>query len=152
MSSKKVNLKVAAAAAGLDSSKSEAAVKHFSGSYVDLLGYLPPRIESRLTFTGSMDPTMVELQETMRSHAMNTPHLEPKVVQLMLFGMLLMDGNDAAETHAIASRREGASWDELQSVISLCFLFRGLPAANRGADMLASVAEREANAASTSKA
>jgi alkylhydroperoxidase/carboxymuconolactone decarboxylase family protein YurZ len=99
-----------------------------------------------------MDPAIVELQETMRSHAMNTPHLEPKVVQLMLFGMLLMDGNDAAETHAIASRREGASWEELQSVISLCFLFRGLPAANRGADMLASVAEREANAASPSKA
>ena len=152
MSSKKVNLKVAAAAAGLDSSRSEAALARFSGSYVELLGYLPPRIESRLTFTGALDAPMVELQETMRSHAMNTPHLAPKVVQLMLFGMLLMDGNDAAETHAIASRREGASWEELQSVISLCFLFRGLPAANRGADMLASVAEREARAANPSEA
>lgn len=150
MSSNRPNLEVAAALAGLDASKSEAAIARFSSAYIDLLGYLPPRIESRLTFTGALDAPLVELQEAMRSHAMSTPHLAPKVVQLMLFGMLLMDGNDAAETHAIASRREGASWDELQSVVSLCFLFRGLPAANRGADILASAADKEARAAAQS--
>ena len=64
--------------------------------------------------------------------------------QLMLFGMLLMDMSDAAQLHAIAARRAGASWEELQAVISLCFLFRGLPAANRGAEILANIAKREA--------
>jgi 4-carboxymuconolactone decarboxylase len=147
MSSNRSNLNAAALAAGLDPEKSAAALLRFSGTYTDLLGFLPPRIEARLTFTGALDAPMVELQEAMRSHAMNTPHLQPKVVQLMLFGMLLMDGNDAAQTHAIASRKEGASWDELQAVVSLCFLFRGLPAANRGADTLARVAEREAQVA-----
>lgn len=147
MSSNRPNLNTAALAAGLDPEKSAAALSRFSSSYTDLLGFLPSRIESRLTFTGALDAPIVELQEAMRSHAMNTPHLSPKVVQLLLFGMLLMDGNDAAETHAIAARREGASWDELQSVVSLCFLFRGLPAANRGADTLARVADREAQAA-----
>jgi hypothetical protein len=32
----------------------------------------------------------------------------------------------------------------MQAVISLCFLFRGLPAANRGAEILANLAKREA--------
>jgi 4-carboxymuconolactone decarboxylase len=64
----------------------------------------------------------------------------------MLFGMLLMDLSDAAPLHAIAARRAGASWEELQGVINLCFLFRGLPAANRGAEILANLAKREAEA------
>ena len=54
----------------------------------------------------------------------------------MLFGMLLMDLSDAATLHAMAARRAGASWEELQAVINLCFLFRGLSAANRGAEIL----------------
>jgi len=69
-----------------------------------------------------------------------------KTSQLMLFGVLLMDLNDAAPLHAIAARRAGASWEELQAVISLCFLFRGLSAANRGAEILANLAKREADA------
>jgi alkylhydroperoxidase/carboxymuconolactone decarboxylase family protein YurZ len=61
----------------------------------------------------------------------------------MLFGMLLMDLNDAATLHGIAARRAGASWEEMQDVINLCFLFRGLSAANRGAEILANIAKRE---------
>ncbi len=61
--------------------------------------------------------------------------------------MLRMDMSDATVLHGIAARRAGASWEEMQAVISLCFLFRGLPAANRGAEMLARIAKREADAA-----
>ena len=61
----------------------------------------------------------------------------------MLFGMLLMDMSDASQLHAIAARRVGASWEEMQAVISLCFLFRGLPAANRGAEIHANIAKSE---------
>jgi 4-carboxymuconolactone decarboxylase len=74
---------------------------------------------------------------------MDTPHLEPKIVQLMLFGMLLMDMSDAAVLHGIAARRAGATWEEMQAVVNLCFLFRGLSAANRGAEILANIATRE---------
>jgi alkylhydroperoxidase/carboxymuconolactone decarboxylase family protein YurZ len=66
-----------------------------------------------------------------------------KTAQLMLFGMLLMDMNDAAPLHGIAARRAGASWEEMQAVVSLAFLFRGLSAANRGAELLANIAKRE---------
>lgn len=114
--------------------------------YKELLGFVPPRIEARLAVTGALDPKMVALQEAMREHGMYPKCFDTKTSQLMLFGMLLMDLNDAAPLHCIAARRAGATWEELQGVINLCFLFRGLSAANRGAEILASVAKREADA------
>ena len=111
--------------------------------YRELIGSVPPRIEARMAVTGALDPTLLDLQEEMREHAMYPKCFDVKTAQLMLFGMLLMDMSDAAQLHAIAARRAGASWEEMQAVISLCFLFRGLPAANRGAEILANVAERE---------
>ena len=58
----------------------------------------------------------------------------------------LGDGvEDAIQLHGIAARRAGATWEEMQAVISLAFLFRGLSAANRGAEILANIAKREAD-------
>ena len=114
--------------------------------YQDLLGFVPPRIEARLHVTGALDPKLLDLQEQLREHAMYPKCFDLKTAQLMLFGMLLMDLNDAAQLHAIAARRAGATWEELQATISLCFLFRGLSAANRGAEILANIAAREVKA------
>lgn len=141
-----VDLRAISQSAGLDAATQQHTLEAFGPAYRHLLGYVPPRIQARLGITGVLDPELVALQEKMRCHAMDTPHLEPKMVQIILFGMLLMDGNDAAETHCLAARRCGASWEELQATVSLCFLFRGLPGANRGADLLARVATREAAA------
>ncbi len=115
--------------------------------YSELIGFVPPRIEARMAVTGALDPTLLDLQEKIREHAMYPKCFEVKTAQLMLFGMLLMDMSDAAQLHAIAARRAGASWEEMQAVVSLCFLFRGLPAANRGAEILANVAKRETDVA-----
>jgi len=114
--------------------------------YRDLIGFVPPRIEARMAVTGALDPVLLDMQEKMREHAMYPACFDTKTAQLMLFGMLLMDMSDAAQLHAIAARRAGASWEEMQAVISLCFLFRGLPAANRGAEILGHLAKREAEA------
>lgn len=111
--------------------------------YEELLGFVPPRIEARLAVTGALDPELLDLQERLRQHAMYPKCFDVKTAQLMLFGMLLMDLSDAAQLHAIAARRAGASWEELQATVSLCFLFRGLSAANRGAEILANLAKRE---------
>jgi len=119
--------------------------------YQDLLGFVPPRIEARLNVTGALDPTMLALQERVREHGMYPKCFDVKTAQLMLFGMLLMDLNDAATLHGIAARRAGASWEEMQAVINLCFLFRGLSAANRGAEILANIAQREEEAAGGKK-
>ena len=115
--------------------------------YRELIGFVPPRIEARMAVTGALDPKLLDLQEQMRAHAMYPKCFDVKTAQLMLFGMLLMDMNDAAVLHGIAARRAGATWEEMQAVISLCFLFRGLSAANRGAELLANIAKREAEAA-----
>lgn len=114
--------------------------------YKELIGFVPPRIEARMAVTGALDPVLLDMQERMREHAMYPKCFDVKTAQLMLFGMLLMDMSDAAQLHALAARRAGASWEEMQAVVSLCFLFRGLPAANRGAEILANVAKREAEA------
>ncbi|MDB6002677.1 MAG: carboxymuconolactone decarboxylase family protein, partial [Rhizobacter sp.] len=111
--------------------------------YEELLGFVPPRIEARLAVTGALDPVMVDLQEKMREHGMYPKSFDTKTAQLMLFGMLLMDSSDAAVLHGIAARRAGASWAEMQDTVNLCFLFRGLSAANRGAETLANIAQRE---------
>ncbi|TFY97431.1 carboxymuconolactone decarboxylase family protein [Ramlibacter rhizophilus] len=120
--------------------------------YEELIGFVPPRIEARLNVTGALDPKMVDLQEQMREHAMYPRSFDVKTAQLMLFGMLLMDGSDAAVLHGIAARRAGASWLEMQDTVNLCFLFRGLSAANRGAELLANIAAREEEEAGTTGA
>lgn len=114
--------------------------------YEDLIGFVPPRIEARLAVTGAIDPKLLELQEAVRAHAMYPSCFDAKTSQLMLFGMLLLDLNDAATLHAIAARRAGATWEEMQAVVSLAYLFRGLSAANRGAEILAHLADRESQA------
>ncbi len=127
-------------------SDSKASMQERGDIYKDLLGFVPPRIEARLAVTGALDPALLDLQERMREHAMYPKCFDVKTVQLMLFGMLLMDLSDATPLHGIAARRAGATWEELQAVVSLCFLFRGLSAANRGAEILANIAKREAEA------
>ena len=98
--------------------------------------------------TGALDPKMLSLQEQMREHGMYPSCFDVKTSQLMLFGMLLMDLSDAAIMHGIAARKAGASWEEMQAVVSLCFLFRGLSAANRGAEVLANICDSESKATS----
>jgi len=115
------------------------------GIYKDLIGFLPPRIEARINVTGALDPELLDLQEKMRERAMYPKCFDVKTSQLLLFGMLLMDLNSAAPLHGIAARRAGATWEEMQAVVSLCFLFRGLSAANQGAELLANIAKREAD-------
>jgi 4-carboxymuconolactone decarboxylase len=118
-------------------------------SYRDMIGHVPPRVDARLEITGALDPVALRLQEQIRDHAMAPGLFDEKTIQLMVFAMMMAELSDAAHLHAQAARRAGASWDELQAVITLCAVFRGVPAANRGADILAKVAEKEAGAAKT---
>jgi alkylhydroperoxidase/carboxymuconolactone decarboxylase family protein YurZ len=57
--------------------------------------------------------------------------------------MLLMTLSDATRLHAIAARRAGATWEEMSGVVSLAFLFRGLPAANLGAQIIQEIVASE---------
>ncbi len=111
--------------------------------YRDLLGFVPPRIQGRVLVQGALDPEGYDLTEQIREHLMYPKCFDVKTAQLMLFGMLLTQLSDAAQLHAIGARKAGATWEELNAVVGLCFLFRGMSAANRGAEVIAAMARRE---------
>lgn len=115
---------------------SEAEVEALRQRYVELIGFVPPRIQARTDLLARLDPEFLVMQETIRQRGMYPECFDTKTAQLMLFGMLLVLLSDAAHLHARAAHRAGASWEELSAVVNLAFLFRGLPAANLGAQII----------------
>src|SRR6266568_3227304 len=110
--------------------------------YVELIGFVPPRIQARTDLLARLDPELLSMQEALRAHAMYPKCFDTKTAQLMLFGMLLVQLSDAAHLHARAAYRAGATWEELSAVVSLAFLFRGLSAANLGAQIIQELAKK----------
>jgi len=104
--------------------------------YVELIGFVPPRIQARTDLLARLDPEFLQMQEELRQHAMYPDCFDTRTAQLMLFGMLLVLLSDAAHLHARAAHRAGATWEELSAVVNLAFLFRGLPAGNLGAQII----------------
>lgn len=114
------------------------------GVYVDLIGFVPPRIEARTDLLARLDPELLSMQEEVRKHCMYPEVFDTKTSQLMLFGILLVTLRDAARLHGIAARRAGATWEELTAVANLAYLYGGLSAANLGAQFIHQIAEMEA--------
>src|SRR5581483_7710279 len=75
--------------------------------YIDLIGFVPPRIQARTDLLARLDPEFLKLQEDIRRHAMYPECFDTKTAQLMLFGMLLVLLSDAAHLHARAAHRAG---------------------------------------------
>ena len=118
-------------------------VEEYRSVYVDLLGFVPPRIQARTDLLARVDPELLSMQEELRQHCMYPDCFDTKTAQLMLFGMLLVNLQDAAKLHAIGAYRAGATFEELSAVVNLAFLFRGLSAANLGAEILQGIAKSE---------
>lgn len=111
-------------------------VEAYRKFYEELIGFVPPRIQARTDLLARVDPELLAMQEEIRKHCMYPDVFDVKTVQLMLFGMLLMTLSDAARLHGLAAYRAGATFEELSAVVNLAFLFRGLPAANLGAQII----------------
>lgn len=111
--------------------------------YTELIGFVPPRIQARTDLLARLDPELLSMEEAIRAHAMYPACFDVKTAQLMLFGMLLVQLADASTLHARAARRAGATWEELSAVVNLAFLFRGLSAANLGAQIIQEIASSE---------
>lgn len=129
--------------ANLDLRMPEEELERLRDRYRELIGFVPPRIQARTDLLARLDPETLRLQEELRARLMYPSCFDVKTAQLMLFGMLLMDLSDAARLHAIAARRAGATYEELNAVVGLAFLFRGLPAANRGAEVIQEIRRME---------
>jgi alkylhydroperoxidase/carboxymuconolactone decarboxylase family protein YurZ len=116
----------------------------FRDSYVELFGSLPPMPAARFAFSGDIDPEGLRLLERLRAHAFHSEVFDAKTTNLMLFGMLLVERlQPAAQVHALAARRAGASWEELQKVVELASATGALAAANMGGGMLQALREKE---------
>jgi alkylhydroperoxidase/carboxymuconolactone decarboxylase family protein YurZ len=116
-------------------------VEEYRDFYVGLLGFVPPRIQARTDLLARVDPELLAMQEDIRRHCMYPRCFDVKTAQLMLFGMLLVQLRDAARLHGLAAYRAGATFEELSAVVNLAFLFRGLSAANLGAEILQGIAK-----------
>jgi len=120
---------------------SDEKVEEYRDFYVDLLGFVPPRIQARTDLLARIDPDLLPMQEELRRHCMYPDCFDTKTSQLMLFAILLVNLQDAAKLHALGAYRAGASFEELNAVVNLVFLFRGLSAANLGAEILQGLAK-----------
>ena len=123
----------------------DSTVEEYRDFYTGLIGFVPPRIQARTDLLARLDPDLLKMQEEVRARAMYPECFDVKTAQLMLFGMLLVLLSDATRLHAIAARRAGATWEEMSAVVNLAFLFRGLPAANLGAQIIQEIARSESN-------
>src|SRR5574341_1996200 len=119
-----------------DRQVSDEKVNEYRDFYVDLLGFVPPRIQARTDLLARLDSELLAKQEELRRHCMYPDCFDTKTSQLFLFAILLANLQDAAKLHALAAYRAGATFEELSAVVNFVFLFRGLSAANLGAEIL----------------
>jgi alkylhydroperoxidase/carboxymuconolactone decarboxylase family protein YurZ len=115
----------------------------FRQSYVELFGMVPPLPAARFEFSGDINPEFLRLSERLRAHAFYSDVFDVKTTNLILFGMLLVEHNPAAQMHALAARRAGATWQELHKVIELAAATKSLGPANQGSSMLKSLRDKE---------
>jgi 4-carboxymuconolactone decarboxylase len=115
----------------------------FRQSYVELFGMVPPLPAARFEFSGEINPEFLRLSERLRAHAFYSDVFDVKTTNLILFGMLLVEHNPAAQMHALAARRAGATWQELHKVIELAAATKSLGPANQGSSMLKSLRDKE---------
>ena len=116
-------------------------VEEYRDFYTELLGFVPPRIQARTDFLARLDPELLTMQENLRRHCMYPEAFDVKTSQLFIFAIMLTNLQDAARLHALAAQRAGATWEELTAVVNFVFLFRGLSAANLGAEILQGLAK-----------
>jgi 4-carboxymuconolactone decarboxylase len=115
----------------------------FRDSYVELFGMVPPLPAARFEFSGEISPEFLRLSERLRAHAFYSEVFDVKTTNLILFGMLLVEHNPAAQMHALAARRAGATWPELHKVVALAAATHSLGPANQGSSMLKSLRDKE---------
>ena len=115
----------------------------FRETYVELFGLLPPLPATRFELSGDINPEFLRLSERLRAHAFYSDVFDIKTTHLILFGMLLVEHNAAAQMHALAARRAGASWKELHKVVELAAATKSLGPANQGGAMLKSLRDKE---------
>jgi alkylhydroperoxidase/carboxymuconolactone decarboxylase family protein YurZ len=119
----------------------EAARLH--AAYEAMFGAVPDMVAARIRFVSEVAPRFQTLTEALRHDALDNGVLDPRTVQLFLFGLLLTTRPDAAAGHAAAARRLGAGFDELLAVAELVAMAGTVGALNVAGALLARVHDEE---------
>ena len=107
-------------------------------------GKMPPLPAGKFSFAEKIDPDFLTLAEEVRYQTFFSDAAEPKVIQLVCFALLLQQGAKAAEHHAVAARKLGATWDELWLMCKIAStVCGGLAPLNLGGSMLNELMEQE---------
>ncbi|WP_018701379.1 carboxymuconolactone decarboxylase family protein [Amorphus coralli] len=104
--------------------------------YREMIGLVPPKVAKRLEFHAAVDPEGLEEIEAIRKSFLESKHLDAKTVQLLAYVILLTQTSAAAEFHARAAIKAGATREELFDASKVAFLFRGLSAINHAGEVL----------------
>jgi alkylhydroperoxidase/carboxymuconolactone decarboxylase family protein YurZ len=112
-------------------------------TYVDMFGVRPTLPEGRFEFSSDVNPEFLRISEKLRAHAFYSDVFDMKTTQLILFGMLNVEGQHAAPLHALAARRAGASWEELHKIVELAAATRSLMPGDQGLAMLNALRKQE---------
>jgi AhpD family alkylhydroperoxidase len=118
-------------------SDSNADLASIRAHYQDLIGFMPKRVDERVQLGLQTAPEMTTAIEALRAQLIDPKALDRKTSQLIAFAILLVNGSVAAENHAVAALRAGASIDELQAAAGIAFVFRGVPAINLSGECIA---------------
>ena len=122
-------------------------LEKFRDSYVELFGSFPALPQGRFAFSGEVNPQFLRTAEELRAQAFYNKSFDVKTTQLILFGMLLVEHNQiAAQQHALAARRAGATWEELHTVIELATATGALYPFNQGSALLNALRDKEQDA------
>jgi alkylhydroperoxidase/carboxymuconolactone decarboxylase family protein YurZ len=130
---------------GANDEKLDPELRAFRDSYAELFGSLPPLPAGRFAFSGEVNPEFLRDAERLRAKAFYNKNFDVKTTQLILFGMLLVEHNQiAAQAHAAAARRAGASWEELHTIVELASATGALYPFNQGGALLNDLRKKEA--------
>ncbi len=119
-------------------------IDKFAQSYVDLFGSMPAMPGARFKLLGDLDKELLLGFEKLRAKALYSDVFDDKFTQLILFGMLLVEGHPAAQHHARAARKHGASWEELLKILELASVTGYLHSANQGSALLQAMRDEAA--------
>lgn len=112
-------------------------------TYRQMVGFVPPRVQARFDKLSAENPELLLAQEKVRALVLDSPTLDEKTKQLILFAILAAQFRDAVVTHGLAARRAGATWAELQATLDLVYLFGGVSIANHAPKILADIKAKE---------